>query len=229
MQASFTLALTLHLVLVANSAQAQFEGALELVPPGCEQVGICKLKSPLRFTDAAKVVWEARSGLRTDGASIPGIFQPFTGSTFDPAFIKAAVIHDHYCDRQVRPWTQTHRVFYEGLVAGGVSPAKAKTMYFAVFLGGPKWITLIPGKNCGEDCVNNFKSTAGSSGVYSRRADYSAGDVALSVQSVSKLLELNPDSLSIDDLEQLARKLRPSDFFYRNGNSIDASVLGITE
>jgi hypothetical protein len=214
---------------VSGSAKAQFEGNLELIPPGCEQLGQCKLKGPLRFTDSAKVVWEAKAELLTDGASIPGVFQPLIGSPFDPAFIKAAVIHDHYCDRHVRPWTQTHRVFYDGLIAGGVSLAKAKTMYFAVFLGGPKWIKLVPGIKCGTNCVNNFKSTSGVAGVYSRRADYSAADVVPSVQSVAKLLDLNPESLSLEDLEKLARKLRPADFFYKNGETIDASTLGITE
>jgi Protein of unknown function (DUF1353) len=229
MQSTYIVAAAMLLTLTAGSARAQFDGVLELIPPGCEQVGLCKLKNPLRFTDSAKVVWEARAGLPTDGASIPGIFQPFVGSPFDPAFIRAAVIHDHYCDRHVRPWTQTHGVFYEGLIAGGVSLAKAKTMYFAVFLGGPKWIKLKPGNNCGIKCVNNFMSTSGVAGVYSRRADYSAADVAPSIQSVSKLLDLNPDSLSLDDLEKLARKLRPGDFFYKNGDSIDASLLGVIE
>lgn len=229
MRPSYIVAGTVLLTLMSGGARAQFDGALELIPPGCEQVGQCKLKNALRFTDSANVVWEAKAELLTDGASIPGIFQPFIGSPFDPTFIKAAVIHDHYCDRHVRPWTQTHRVFYEGLIAGGVSRAKAKTMYFAVFLGGPKWIKLIPGNKCGTNCVNNFKSTSGVAGVYSRRADYSAIDVAPSVQSVARLLDLNPDSLSLDDLEKLARKLRPTDFFYKNGESTDASILGITE
>lgn len=222
-------AATVLWTLVSGGAWAQFDGSLELIPPGCEQIGQCKLKGPLRFTDAAKVVWEARAELMTDGASIPGLFQPFIGSPFDPAFIKAAVIHDHYCDRHVRPWGQTHRVFYEGLIAGGVSLAKAKTMYFAVFLGGPKWVELLPGIKCGTTCVKDFKSTSGVAGMYSRRANHSAVDVALAVQSAAKLLDLNPESLSLDDLEKIARELRPADFFYENGDTVKASVLGIIE
>jgi hypothetical protein len=229
MNSTITVIVSLFLTLLVGNVKAQFEGVLELVPPGCDQVGQCKLKYPLRFTDSAKVVWEAKAELSTDGASIPGVFQPFVGSPFDPAFIKAAVIHDHYCDRHVRPWTQTHRVFYEGLIANGVSQAKAKTMYFAVFLGGPKWIKLIPGIKCGPNCVNDFKSTSGVAGVYSRRADYSAADIMPSVQSVARLLELNPASLSLDELENLARKIRPTDFFYKHGETIDASLLGITQ
>jgi Protein of unknown function (DUF1353) len=229
MNSTITVIVSLFLTLLVGNVKAQFEGVLELVPPGCDQVGQCKLKYPLRFTDSAKLVWEAKAELNTDGATIPGVFQPFVGSPFDPAFIKAAVIHDHYCDRHVRPWKQTHRVFYEGLIANGVSQAKAKTMYFAVFLGGPKWIKLIPGIKCGPNCVNEFKSTSGVAGVYSRRADYSAADIMPSIQSVAKLLELNPASLSLEELENLARKIRPTDFFYKHEETIDASLLGITQ
>lgn len=225
----FQLIAALIVALLSSAANAQFAGTLELVPKGCEELGQCKLKSAFRFTDSSKIVWEAREDLPTDGASIPGIFQPFVGSPFDPAFVKAAVIHDHYCDRHVRPWRQTHKVFYEGLLASGVSRSKAKSMYFAVFLGGPKWITLEPGKNCGLNCVNNFKSTSGVAGIYSRRADYSASDVAPAVQSVGKLLELNPDVLSLEELERMAEKICPKDFFYKNGDKLDASILGITE
>jgi hypothetical protein len=217
------------LLLFSCGARAQFEGTLELIPPGCEQLGQCKLKTPLRFTDSSKVVWEANAGLPTDGASIPGLFQPFIGSPFDTKFIKAAVVHDHYCLNHVRPWRQTHKVFYEGLIAEGVSLGKAKTMYFAVFLGGPKWVSLKPGTNCGPNCVNNVKSTSGVAGVYARSADYSAADISPSVKSVANLLEINPNALSLDELEKLAVQLRPSDFFYKNGDSVDASLIGITE
>ena len=219
----------IFVAFLSSAASAQFSGTLEMVPKGCEALGQCILKNAFRFTDASNTVWEAREGLPTDGASIPGIFQPFVGSPFDPAFIKAAVIHDHYCDRHVKPWRQTHKVFYEGLIASGVSRSKAKTMYFAVFLGGPKWIELEPGVSCGTNCINKFKSTSGVAGFYSRRADYSASDVGSAVQSVGKLLELNPDVLSLEELENMAEKIRPKDFFYANGAKIDASVLGVTE
>ncbi len=219
----------LVLIVFAQNVHAQFDGKLELIPTGCEQIGQCTLKSPLRFTDSKNIVWETKANLVTDGASIPGIFQPFVGSPFGPDFIRAAVIHDHYCDRHVRPWTQTHRVFYEGLIAGGVPLGKAKTMYFAVVLGGPKWIQLVPGIKCGDNCVKNFKSTSGVAGIYSRKANYSATDVGPSMQAVAKLLDINPDSLSLEDIEKLARQLRPGDFFFKNGDKIDASSLGITE
>jgi hypothetical protein len=92
-------------------------------------------------------------------ATIPSWARPFVGGPFDPSYIKAAVIHDHYCDRHVRPWRSTHRAFYDALIALGLDTAKAKVMYYAVYLGGPKWVKLIPGKPCGSGiaCINNVK------------------------------------------------------------------------
>lgn len=208
---------------------AQFSGDLKLAPEGCEATGQCKLKAPLRFKDSMGTVWEARTGLVTDGASIPGVFQPFIGAPFDEKFIKAAIVHDHYCDRHVRPWRKTHRVFFEALINQGVSIAKAKTMYVAVLVGGPKWIKLIPSKKCGQNCVNAIKSTVGVSGYRSRPADYSLPELPFVLQEIHSKLQVNPDSLSLDQLELQAMQLRPGDFYFANGDEIIVSSPFITE
>lgn len=210
-------------------ALAQFTGELRLAPKGCEATGQCTLQAPLRFKDSNAQVWEAVKGLVTDGASIPGIFQPFIGAPFDEAFIKAAIVHDHYCDRHVRSWRSTHRVFYEALLDQGVSVAKAKTMYTAVLIGGPKWIKLIPGNECGESCVNAMKSSTGVTGYRSRRADYSLPVLPKALQEVFARLQANPDSMSLKDLEDYAHKQRPSDFYFANGDEIVVSSPYITE
>lgn len=217
MLVSATIAFTLAVPILA---QAQFDGELNLLPTGCQTTGQCTLKNKLRFTDITGVVWEAKAGLITDGASIPGIFQPFVGKPFEEDFIKAAVIHDHYCDRHVRPWRQTHRVFYEGLITQGVSKAKAKVMYFAVYLGGPKWVELIPGLNCGKNCINAMKTASGSPGFRARKADYGAQDLAAELQKLSDEIEANSDLLTLDEIDARARALRPDDYYYKNGSQV---------
>lgn len=54
--------------------------------------------------------------------------------------LKAAVVHDYYCETKSRPWEVVHRVFYEALIAAGVDWLSAKTMYAAVYQFGPKWL-----------------------------------------------------------------------------------------
>lgn len=220
MQRPYIFALIISMLVLPRASYAQFEGDLVLLPNGCQATGQCTLKNKLRFTDSAGVVWEAKAGLVTDGASIPGIFQPFVGRPFEDDFIKAAVVHDHYCDRHVRPWRQTHRVFYEGLIAQSVSKAKAKVMYFAVYLGGPKWVELIPGEKCGKNCVNAIKTMSGKPGFRGRKADYGAQDLQAQLKKLSDELESNPDLLSLDEIDARARALRPDDYYYKHGSQV---------
>jgi len=103
----------------------------------------------LVFIDSAGVEWMAPRGTLTDGASVPRLALWVTDGRFDSRFLKAAVIHDAYCQTdnaercpgqyQTRPWKAVHRMFYEACLAGGTSPAKARIMFAAVWLGGPRW------------------------------------------------------------------------------------------
>lgn len=141
---------------IASPARSEFIGELAFSPKNCARNGgTCTLVHDFGFIDPNGVGWQARAGLKTDGASIPVWAQPFIGGQFDAAFIKAAVIHDHYCDRHVRTALMTHRVFFDALIASGVDAVKASTMYYAVLVGGPKWIKLITGEQCkvGQNCI----------------------------------------------------------------------------
>lgn len=226
----FTLRLlTVFALCISSSVFAQFEGQLLIEPTGCEASGQCISRNALRFTDKAKVVWEAKADLATDGASIPKVFQPLVGQPFAPAFIKAAIVHDHYCDRHVRPWRDTHRMFYEALIDQGIEQGKAKLMYFAVYLGGPKWQQLIPGNKCTGNCINSVIKGLGKPGYKFDAADYDAKDLQESLKALASVLDQNPNALSLEDLEQRARTLRPSDAYFKSGNSVILNDAGITE
>ncbi|WP_051904051.1 DUF1353 domain-containing protein [Neorhizobium vignae] len=108
----------------ASPSLAAFVGELKLVPVGCEAEGFCTVEKEFGYVDLWGLGWMARAGLLTDGASIPPWDRPFVGQPFEAAFIKAAIIHDHYCDRHVHPWRQTHRVFFDALLESGVREAK---------------------------------------------------------------------------------------------------------
>lgn len=101
----------------------------------------------LSFTDGRNATWLAPSSTLTDGASIPRIFIPIVGSPTDPAVINAAAVHDAHCgigneqgpEFHSRTWEETHRMFYDALRVGGTPELKAKIMFAAVYLGGPRW------------------------------------------------------------------------------------------
>lgn len=148
-----------HVGSVTNGCRTCFHGmplALTTIP-GTEPE-LRRLDKDLDFTDKAGLVWKASVGDITDGASIPDVFLPITGSRFEPDFLPAAVVHDHYTDRVhdhlVRTWQSAARVFYEAMRANGTPAWKAKLMYYAVYVFGPHWGKLSPGTYCGPNCVN---------------------------------------------------------------------------
>ena len=97
------------------------------------------LLQELSFIDKNGKKWTASKGLLTDGATIPGIFWLLVGPPLASNHIKAAVLHDQYCEIRTEPFRDVHRMFYEALLASGVEALKAKLMYGAVYLGGPRW------------------------------------------------------------------------------------------
>src|SRR5688572_20846801 len=99
--------LALALMAPYPASAGQFSGPLLLDPNPADQSGKTKLvRENFAFDDANGLRWMAGKGDVTDGASIPRLFQPIVGGAFNESYIRAAVIHDHYCDprHHVRSW-----------------------------------------------------------------------------------------------------------------------------
>jgi len=103
----------------------------------------------LTFCDPDGNLWVAPHGTFTDGASVPRLALWLTDGKFEEEFLKAAVVHDAYCQKdnaeqcpeqyRTRPWRDVHRMFYRACLANGTPKLKAKIMFAAVWIGGPKW------------------------------------------------------------------------------------------
>lgn len=103
----------------------------------------------LTFHDPSGIKWVAPKGTLTDGASVPRLALPVTNGQWDPAFLKAAVLHDAYCQSEnetrtpkqyrKKPWRDVDKMFYHAMIAGGTPELTAKIMFAAVWLGGPRW------------------------------------------------------------------------------------------
>jgi hypothetical protein len=101
----------------------------------------------LDFVDGGEATWIAPKGIVTDGASIPPIFVSIIGAPTSPEFVNAAAVHDAYCGIgneqgakfHSETWQRVHIMFYDALLVGGVPELKAKLMFAAVWLGGPRW------------------------------------------------------------------------------------------
>lgn len=99
------------------------------------------------FVDAHRREWTAPAQTLTDGASIPPIFVKIVGQPTAPEYTLAAALHDAYCGvgneagarYHSAPWQDVHVMFYNGLITGGTPAKRAKVMFAAVWLGGPRW------------------------------------------------------------------------------------------
>jgi len=132
------LALALGLIVTLANAQdlGRFKGepVVVMLADGRNM----RLVQSFAYVDSKGRAWEVPAGAETDGASIPRALwlthPPFTGK-----YRSAAVIHDYYCQKKVRPWRDTHQVFYDAMRTAGVPETSAKVMYGAVYNFGPRW------------------------------------------------------------------------------------------
>jgi len=113
-----------------------FDGELELRAVG---PGRMELLKPFAYIDGEGETWTVPVGRITDGASIPQVFWSVVGSPFTGNYLRAAVVHDRYCEDEVGPWREVHRMFYEACLCAGVSDTKARLLYAAVYHFGPRW------------------------------------------------------------------------------------------
>jgi len=98
-----------------------------------------RLTKTLTFTDENGIEWKALRNSIIDGASIPRFFWFFIGSPFVGKYRRASVVHDVYCKTKSKPHKQVHKMFYQAMRIDKVNYFKAKTLYYAVKVGGPKW------------------------------------------------------------------------------------------
>lgn len=118
-------------------------------PPKLQPIDdqLWKTTKAFSYVDISGKTWMAPVGTVTDGASIPAIFTPIIGDRFEKDYVEAAIVHDAYCARvnqghpnyESETWGKVHRMFYEAALKNGTDPVRAKLMYAAIYLGGPRW------------------------------------------------------------------------------------------
>lgn len=171
-----------------------------------------KLAAQFRFVDPNGLLWIVPPGKEVDGASIPQAFWSFIGGPFEGAYIKASVIHDHYCNEKSRTEHDTHRNFYYGMRANGVEEWKAKFMYWAVATFGPKW-------KLDKRVAQNLKCNPMGDKIFCTGLP----EVKLTISSLPTIDLNDPDTLALalSKASTVARSLKTS-----NGKVLDISASG---
>lgn len=98
-----------------------------------------RMWEPLNYIDPTGIHWPVPAGALINGASIPQPLWPAIGSPYVGLYRRASVPHDWYCTIRTRPWQQVHKMFFWAMIEDGVEIKKAKLMYRAVYLYGPRW------------------------------------------------------------------------------------------
>jgi hypothetical protein len=175
-----------------------------------------KLLQPLQYIDPACNVWEAPKESIVDGASIPKFAWSIIGGPFEGKYRNASVIHDVACDQKKKPWEAVHEVFYNAMIASGVSSVTAKIMYAAVYHFGPRWPQTVTAVVRSRDVdsqiegVRRMASRESSITAYIREVeDFLPDETAPGPDesAVSVTIAPPPPSLAPDDFEQLRRAI----------------------
>ena len=98
-----------------------------------------ELLSDFVYVDPNYQVWCAHTGSTVDGASIPRWLWTIMGAPFVGNYRRASVLHDVACKERKQPHQDVHRMFHNAMLCDGVPPRKARLMYWAVSLFGPRW------------------------------------------------------------------------------------------
>jgi hypothetical protein len=119
----------------------------EVIAKWLDDGRVMELQDDFSYVDPAGVSWLAPRGSKVDGASIPPAAWSLIGGPFEGKYRNASVIHDVACQKKDRPWQKAHRMFYDAMLTSGVPSLKAKVMYAAVLVGGPKWSRSLSARN----------------------------------------------------------------------------------
>lgn len=172
------------------------------------------------FSDPNGLVWETPKGWEVDGASIPQFAWSIVGGPLSGRYLQASIIHDRYCDIKKRTAHDTHRNFYYGMLANGVSKTKAKVMYWAVRTFGPSWKVV---------------KRAMSSGIkgppkYYRLETVRVDAPKISTEDAKTLIDGLDPNLDLEQLDQLSnsiRKFHESEALQTETPTLSPSELGI--
>jgi Protein of unknown function (DUF1353) len=178
-----------------------------------------KLLNDFGFRDRTAILWQAPKDAVVDGASIPQIFWTITGGPLEGKYRNASILHDWYCDRRSRGWREVHRMFHEAMLVSGVSAAKAKIMYLAVYYRGPRWSDTTVDNAQLESLVTS--SGGGASAV---RGHASKNNAAYKNSAIATKSEPPPAIIMEPDLEEFKTLVQLVESGDRGLEDIDAIV-----
>lgn len=148
-------ALTLTLLLAAATLGAGGSGFLGRVAVEWDDNDLFNrnrvvLLADFGFQDGAGKQWIARKGVTLDGTSFSPLFEQLVGLPFVGEHRRAGILHDYFAQQLTHDWVQVRHMYYEALLAEGLSVNEAKTAYAVLTGSGMRWEVL--GSSCYTHC-----------------------------------------------------------------------------
>ena len=153
-----------------------------------------QLTQRFAYLDPRGKEWVAPIRSIVNGASIPGSLWSVVGGPYEGQYRKASVVHDVACEVMSETWESVHLMFYEACRCGGVTEARAKMMYYAVYNFGPRW-QLSPTAAGDHMAVRAFGAGPGG---------FATQPVAIDPQDLRQVMEyIHEENPSLAELRQL--------------------------
>jgi hypothetical protein len=198
----FSALLSVLVFCSSSNAEMQKQGRFldELILKDLADGRNFELIKQFRYLDPAKITWVVPAGEKVDGASIPQVLWSIIGGPWSGKYRRASVIHDYFFRTKKYESGSVHRVFYDAMLTDGVSPIKAKVMYYAVLRFNDRWEARSNLDDCGPR-INCLPILADEIKYYDRRVSVSFDEADL--KNARQVIETQ--NLSIETIEQMAK------------------------
>jgi hypothetical protein len=100
---------------------------------------LAHLNETVSYISPEGVIVDVPAGYAFDGASIPAFAWSVVGHPYMPGYRRPSAVHDYLMEYRTVSSVVAHRYFHNCLLIEGVPKWKAKTLYFAVLLFGPRF------------------------------------------------------------------------------------------
>ena len=182
----------------------KFPTGMPLLRP-VEQGEIMLVMEDYVFIDGHGNSWKTPKGEPVDGQSIPRVLWSIVGHPFHGRCLPASVIHDYYCNEDVKyeyKWKDVHRIFYYGCLANNATKTEALLKYWGVIIGGPKWGENT--SNCQSKCHSMQKDYVSEHDLLLAGLEKMKEDGLLKSESD----KIKSSDLNLEELEKLAASFR---------------------
>ncbi|MFN0039055.1 MAG: DUF1353 domain-containing protein, partial [Burkholderiales bacterium] len=137
---SFLVLVGLPLPGATGTEQGQFEGRAVVEPVEDAFVPTMRSLEDFGFRQAQGKLWKVERGQVFNGGGVPPLIRDNIGPIYESELRKSIFVYESATKNMTEDWVEAQRMFYEAIMAEGISPNEAKVMYLLVAIQGSRWV-----------------------------------------------------------------------------------------